>query len=113
MIQADILNCQDIGYHIDSYTLQAIIQSNVGLLKRLNTAPTGFMNSSQKFGMGNTSGSAPLPSKRQGYSQQGGNRNNSKSSGGWGGKKSGFSSGGFSQSSFYNSNKKFWNKKDT
>jgi hypothetical protein len=110
MTNSDLLNCQDISYHIDSYTFQAIVESNVGLLKRLNTAPTGFMNSSQKFGLGSTSGSTPLPSKRQSYSQQGGNKNNYGRKG-WGGKNSGFG-GGFSQSSFSNSNRKFWNRKD-
>ena len=110
MIDTDILRCHDISYHIDSYTMLSIIESNVGLLKRLNTAPTGFMNSSQKFGLGNTSGSTPLPSKRQNYSQQGGNKNNYGKKG-WGGKNSGFG-GGFSKSSFSNSNKKFWNRKD-
>lgn len=113
MISVDLLKCQDISYHLDSYTLLAIIESNVNLLKRLNTAPSGFMNSSQRFGMGSTSGSAPLPSKRSsGYSQQGGNKNNQGSRNGWGSKRSKSSFGGFSGSSFTDSNKKFWNRRD-
>lgn len=50
MIQGDILSYPDISYHIDSYTMKAMVESNVALMKRLQTAPSGFMISSQKFG---------------------------------------------------------------
>ena len=50
MISTDILNSDDISYHIDSATMKGIVESNVNLMKRLNTAPSGFMISSQKFG---------------------------------------------------------------
>lgn len=50
MIQGNILNYPDISYHIDSHTMQAMVESNVNLLKRLNNSPTGFMMSSQRFG---------------------------------------------------------------
>lgn len=47
---SDILNCTEISYHLDSYTLKKMIESNVNLMKKLNTAPSAFMISSQKFG---------------------------------------------------------------
>lgn len=50
MIDKDLLTSSDISYHLDSYTMKAIVESNVNLMKRLNTAPSGFMISSQKFG---------------------------------------------------------------
>lgn len=50
MIDKDILSSSDISYHLDSYTMKAIVESNVNLMKRLNTAPSGFMISSQRFG---------------------------------------------------------------
>ena len=50
MIPGDILGTSDIRYHIDSATFLAMIESNVTLLKRLNTAPSGFMISGQRFG---------------------------------------------------------------
>lgn len=46
----DILSNPDISYHLDSYTLKEMVESNVNLIKRLQTAPSGFMISSQKFG---------------------------------------------------------------
>ena len=88
LIAEDILSSSEITYHIDSATFLALIQSNVSLLKRLNTAPSGFMISSKRFGV----------------SGQGGNNTNSSS------KKKGkrFGSGGsFSKSSFISSYKKF------
>lgn len=57
LIQGDILNYPDISYHFDSYTVKSMIESNVNLLKRLQTAPSGFMISSQKFGGSSTSNS--------------------------------------------------------
>jgi hypothetical protein len=46
----NILDCPDISYHIDSATMKAMIESNISLLNRLRTAPSGFAASSQKFG---------------------------------------------------------------
>lgn len=90
MIAEDILSSSEITYHIDSATFLALIQSNVSLLKRLNTAPSGFMISSKRFGV----------------SGQGGNNNNSSSSTKKKGKRFG-SGGSFSKSSFVSSYKKF------
>lgn len=50
MINADILSSNDISYHLDSATMKGIVESNVNLMKRLSTAPSGFMISSQRFG---------------------------------------------------------------
>lgn len=47
---SNILDCPDISYHIDSATMKAMIESNLSLLNRLRTAPSGFAMSSQKFG---------------------------------------------------------------
>lgn len=55
MIDKDILSSTDISYHLDSHTMKAIVESNVNLMKRLNTAPSGFMISSQRFGSSLTS----------------------------------------------------------
>lgn len=76
MIQGDILNYPEISYHLDSFTVKAMVESNVNLMKRLQTAPSGFMLSSQKFGGTST----PLKKKDRG----GGNN--------------GFESSGFSKS---------------
>lgn len=50
LISGDILSYKDISYHIDSETMKRMIESNVSLLKRLKTAPSGFALSSQRFG---------------------------------------------------------------
>ena len=105
MIASDILNSDNIEYHLDSHTFLAIVESNAGLLKRLNNAPSGFMTSSQKFGLsGSNNGN------NNSFSQSG--KQNKNSSGRWGvkgnfGKK--FSSE-FSKTTFGISNKKFWNR---
>lgn len=52
MSNVDLLNCPDISYHIDSQTMLSIVEGNMKLLKRLNTAPGGFQISSQRFGGG-------------------------------------------------------------
>lgn len=94
LIDGDILSYPDISYHLDSYTVKQMIESNVNLLKRLNTAPSGFMISSQRFG-----GSSISSSKD--------NSNNST----FGKKKFGGMSSGFSgKSGFKKSNKKFGNQ---
>lgn len=105
MIVDDILNTIDITYHIDSPTFLALIENNITLLKRLNTAPTAFMSSAQKFGLPTT----PQPQQNNNNQFQGkGNTN-------YDGKKKGYkrergSSGFFSNSSFRSSYKKFGGK---
>jgi hypothetical protein len=70
-----------------------MVSSNVSLLKRLNTAPSGFMISSQRFGI-----------------QQNNSQNNQKGDLKDYKKKYNRSTGTFSKSSFNTSNKKFGNK---
>ena len=55
MSKVDILSCPDISYHIDSQTMLSIIEGNMKLMKRLNTAPSGFQISTQRFGGSMTS----------------------------------------------------------
>lgn len=55
IIDGDILTSTEITYHIDSQTMKSMIESNVSLIKRLSTSPSGFLISSQKFGGSNTS----------------------------------------------------------
>lgn len=50
MIKGSILDYPEISYHIDSTTMRAIIESNITLMKRLNTAPSGFTTAAQHFG---------------------------------------------------------------
>lgn len=89
MISDDILTANNISYHLDSPTMLAMIKSNVGLLKRLSTAPSGFTISSQRFGS-------------NGQNSLGGGKSNSniKNSGKF-----------FSNSAFKSSYKKFGSKK--
>ncbi len=103
LITTDILNTLDITYHIDSSTFLALIESNVGLLKQLNNAPSGFMISSQRFGMPTI---AQQSRQQQNFQPQGkGNSNytNKKKRG----KTEKGSSSFFSKSSFRSSYKKF------
>lgn len=53
MIGSSLLD-SDVSYHLDSKSMKAMIESNTALMKRLNTAPSGFMLSQQRFG-GSTS----------------------------------------------------------
>jgi len=105
MITTDILGSTDIMYHIDSLTFLALVESNAGLIKQLNNAPSGFMISSQRFGMSNTMSTSPKQ-QAQGLQQGKGNSNYYD-----GKKKRGKtergSSGFFSNSSFRGSYKKF------
>lgn len=58
LIEDNILNCPDISYHLDSWTMRKMIESNVNLLKRLNSGPSGFTIANHRFGggtMGNLS----------------------------------------------------------
>ena len=91
---ADILNTAEINYHIDSATFISMVSSNATLLKRLNSAPSGFMISSQKFGIQNNN--------LQNNNQRGDSKDYKK--------KYNKSTGTFSKSSFNHSNKKFGNK---
>lgn len=50
LLQGDILDYPEISYHLDSYTVKSMVESNVNLIKRLQTAPSGFTISSQRFG---------------------------------------------------------------
>lgn len=66
MSQVDLLHCPNISYHIDSETMNSIIEGNMQLLKRLNQAPSGFMISNRKFGQsmqGPTSAKKDDPTK--------------------------------------------------
>lgn len=72
-ITGDILQQNNISYHIDSPTMISIIEGNMNLLKRLSSAPSGFTLSGQKFGGSMSSPKQKQPS--QGYSDKGGKRN--------------------------------------
>lgn len=98
LIQGDILNYPEISYHLDSYTVKSMIESNVNLLKRLQTAPSGFMISSQKFG-GSSTSSYKKQEKGFDKSYQSEKRFSSKSSSSFSGK-----------SGFKTANKKFGGK---
>lgn len=50
MIQGSILTAEEISYHLDFWSMKAIIESNAALIKRLQSAPSGFTISGQKFG---------------------------------------------------------------
>lgn len=88
LIATNILSTADINYHIDSATFIAMVKSNVDLLKRLNTAPSGFTISSNRFGIvpGQNSFKDSFQDSKKG-------RKKSKAT--------------FSKSSFNNSSKKF------
>ena len=105
---SDILNSSDINYHLDSFSLIKIIESNVNLVKRLQTAPSGFMISSQKFG-GTTNMSTKKSFERKGFSNNGFDKTYKEQSKS---KKFSNSSSNFSRNTGFNkANKKFGNKK--
>ena len=66
MIKGSILDYPEISYHIDSATMGAIIENNITLMKRLNTAPSGFTTAAQHFG-----GSSNLSNNSSSQKQQG------------------------------------------
>ena len=107
MITTDILNTLDITYHIDTMTFLALIESNVGLIKQLNNSPSGFMISSQKFGMSNNMGITPKSQQLQGGNRGNNNYYDSKKKRG---RTDRGASGFFSNSSFRGSYKKFGGK---
>lgn len=90
LINKDILQDDNITYHLDSGTMVAMVESNVNLMKRLRNSPSGFINSSQKFG-----------------SSLGNNKNNSSNSQEKSNKKGRRGTGMFSNTAFRNSYKKF------
>ena len=93
---SDILLSKDIGYHLDSETFIAMIQSNVDLLKRLQSGPSEFKKSAGKFGLPTNSNYIPKSKRLDGFSGQ--NKKSSEfsrgsknfSSGSFSGSKSGF-----------------------
>ena len=91
MIDRDILQVDNISYHIDSSCFIAMVESNANLLKRLSQAPSGFTISSQRFGVSPALSNGP------------GLQKNNDFKGGKGKK----STGTFSKTGFRNSNKKF------
>lgn len=68
LIKGSILDCTDISYHIDSYTMKSMVESNTALLKRLNTAPSGFNLAQKRFGTTSTSGDYKTRGDRGGSS---------------------------------------------
>jgi hypothetical protein len=97
MIESDILQTDNISYHIDSASFIAMVESNANLLKRLSQAPSGFTISSQRFGVSPSSGNNSSGTNIQ--------KGSSTSNFGTSTKKK--STGTFSKSGFKNSNKKF------
>lgn len=98
----DILNTDQVTYHLDSGTLISMVESNVNLMKRLTTqAPSIFTASALKFG---SSSSQTQQKQKQDY--KGGNK------GGKGDYQQPMKSSGgvFSKSSFKTTNKKFGSK---
>ena len=79
LTQADILNCSDISYHFDSETMKRMVESNVNLMKRLNSAPSGFTLSSQRFGTSTLSQSTQRNRNNNGGGGSNNNYSNSKS----------------------------------
>lgn len=53
----ELLKDESLMYTMDSYTMVAMISSNVNLLKRLSQAPSKFLQSQEKFGISSQSGS--------------------------------------------------------
>lgn len=97
----DILNTDQVTYHLDSGTLISMVESNVNLMKRLTTqAPSIFTASALKFG---SSSAQTQQKQKQDYSKGKGGKGDyqqpMKSSGGV-----------FSKSSFRTTNKKFGSK---
>lgn len=91
MIDKDILQSDNISYHIDSACFIAMVESNANLLKRLSQAPSGFTISSQRFGVSPSLSSGGISGMQKGNDKP----FNKKST------------GTFSKSGFKNSNKKF------
>lgn len=110
MITGNILDDTEISYHFDSYTVKAMIESNVNLIKRLKSGPSGFTVAAQRFG------GSSLPSPQRTYQEK--KFSQGMSSSGFTAGKTGFGNKGFGgqqgfsgKSGFKNSDKKFGNKK--
>lgn len=88
LIAGSLLADQNITYHLDSPTFISIVQSNANLLKRLNNAPTGFMISQQRLGLGSGGGN----DRKENWKKGGNNKRRS---------------GTFSKSNLGNASKKF------
>lgn len=88
MTNVDILECDEISYHLDSKTMKAIVKSNVALMKRLSNGPSELMKSSQKFGQ-------EMNKTKPG---SGNGKSGSVPSTSFGGKSSSFGSGKFNKS---------------
>ena len=80
----DILVAPEIMYHLDSFTLKSMIDSNVNLMKRLSAGPSEFKLSSSKFGQSSGAGIPGQPQGKRGTD--------------FGGKQSNFGSSSFSSS---------------
>lgn len=98
LITTNILSTAEVNYHLDSLTFIALVKSNVDLLKRLNTAPSGFTTSSQRFGQPSSSFSG-LKNKKTDTDFDGEKKSTSKN------RKHNY--GTFSKTSFRNSGRKF------
>lgn len=92
---SDILISKNISYHLDGETFIAMIQSNVDLLKRLQSGPSEFKKSAGKFGLPSASAGYVPKSKRYDGSGFGDKR---KTSGEFSRGSKNFSSGSFSGS---------------
>lgn len=92
LISSSILATANVNYHIDSATFIAMVKSNADLLKRLNNAPSGFMISSNRFGITPSQNSLNDSYKNKNTRGKGKRKNVT-----------------FSKTSFNNSNKKFGN----
>lgn len=65
IVDKGILGGTNITYHLDSYTMNSIIEGNVNLLKQLNSGPGSFVRSSQKFGNSSNSSSGDKKKSRK------------------------------------------------
>lgn len=72
---SDILKEQNLTYHFDSTTLNALIQNNLSLLARIRQGPSEFKISSEKFG--SSAGAANGYKKKSDFSR--GSKNFGKS----------------------------------
>lgn len=97
----DILNTDQITYHLDSGTLISMVESNVSLMKRMaQQAPSIFTSSALKFGGSNNQLPSQQQNQQKDYKKNSNNNsvNNTLLKG---------SGGNFSKSSFKLTRKKF------
>lgn len=99
---SDILLSKEIGYHLDSETFVAMIQSNVELLKKLQNGPSEFKKSAGKFGLPSTSQKyVPKAKRLDGFGGQGKSKGGEFSRG-----SKNFSSGSFGGGSSFGKSKR-------